>query len=369
MPPAPDPPRRVWRDWALVGALAVSALLEGLLTPHVVWRPVVIALTLGLLPTLLWRRTYPLAMVLVGFGSVIVLSIATIATDTPSAGLASMIYVVLLPYALFRWGSGRAIVLGTVTLLIAFTLGVLADDLTVGDTVGGFVFLSIPCLVGLVVRQWTDGHAADLERVRLEERQQLARDLHDTVAHHVSAMVVRAQAGRVTAASTPGSAEEALGVIEAEGSRTLAEMRAMVGALRDPDDVRLAPVRGLSDIDRLARDDADGPRVVVHVTGARPDVSAAAGAAAYRIAQEGVTNALRHARGASRVDVDVVCGPTVRVSVRDDGAAVTELRSPGFGLVGMSERAALLGGTFHAGPRPQGGWAVEADLPSGGVDR
>ena len=207
--------------------------------------------------------------------------------------------------------------------------------------------------------------------MRSQERVQLARELHDTVAHHVSAMVIRAQAGRVVAPSDPGAALDALRVIEDEGSRTLAEMRIMVGALRDREDADLAPQNGIADIERLAGSLDDEPRVQVRLTGDLDALSPAVGAATYRIAQESVTNALRHARNATRIDVQVVGEDhAVRLTVHDDGEPVhASSVAPGYGVVGMTERAALLGGTLAAGPRPDHGWVVDAVLPRAGPSR
>jgi signal transduction histidine kinase len=200
--------------------------------------------------------------------------------------------------------------------------------------------------------------------VRMREREQLARELHDTVAHHVSAMVIRAQAGRVVAETRPAAAAEALAVIEAEGSRTLAEMRVLVGALRDPaaeDPADLTPGRGIVDIAALARSD---PRVEVSLTGDLDNLGPAVGAAVFRIAQESVTNAVRHARGAERVTVAVTGEPdAIRCAVTDDGEPVLGPRAVGYGIVGMTERASLLGGSIQAGPGDRRGWVVEAVIP------
>ena len=176
---------------------------------------------------------------------------------------------------------------------------------------------------------------------------------------------IRAQAGRVVATSDPDAAIDALRVIEEEGSRTLAEMRTMVGALRDREDADLTPLNGVADIERLARTIDGEPRVHVGLTGDLDELGPAVGAATYRIAQESVTNALRHARNATRIDVQVVGDQdAVRLTVRDDGDQVhASSVNAGYGVVGMTERAALLGGTLEAGPGPDHGWVVDAVLP------
>ena len=126
---------------------------------------------------------------------------------------------------------------------------------------------------------------------------------------------------RIAARVCDGAA--ALQVIEAEGSRTLTEMRQLVAALRDGDDPELAPGRGLGDLERLARRDGGPPTVDVQVSAGLDDLGPTVGAAIYRIAQESVTNALRHARRATRVSVRVAGeGSSVRLSIEDDGEAV-----------------------------------------------
>jgi signal transduction histidine kinase len=363
---------RVWRDWALVAVLVPTAVLEGILRTDVAWRPVALGLAVALVFPLLWRRTHPLAVVAVLFGAVIVLNLATL-IDGPatSVGLYTMIYVLLVPYALLRWGSGREVMIGLSIIVVAGLLGIASDFNGFGEAAAGFVFLMFPAVLGALVRFWTTSRTREIDQVRLREREQLARELHDTVAHHVSAMVIRAQAGRVVAPSDPGAALDALRVIEDEGSRTLAEMRIMVGALRDREDADLAPQNGIADIERLAGSLDDEPRVQVRLTGDLAALSPAVGAATYRIAQESVTNALRHARNATRIDVQVDGGDhAVRLTVRDDGEPVhASSVAPGYGVVGMTERAALLGGTLAAGPRPDHGWVVDAVLPRAGPSR
>jgi signal transduction histidine kinase len=365
-PRAAAPPQRVWRDWALVAVLLLTAVLEGIFRTDVPWRPVAVLLAVALVFPLLWRRTHPLAVVVVVFGTVIVLNLVTLidGPDTP-VGLNTMIYVVLLPYALVRWGSGREVIIGLPIIVLAGVLGIATDYTNLGEAAGGFVFLMFPAVLGALVRFWTTSRAREIDQVRLHEREQLARELHDTVAHHVSAMVIRAQAGRVVATSDPQAATDALRVIEEEGSRTLAEMRTMVGALRDREDASLTPLNGVADIERLARTIDGEPRVHVGLTGDLAELGPAVGAATYRIAQESVTNALRHARNATRIDV-LLGGEqdAVRLTVRDDGDQVQASNiNAGYGVIGMTERAALLGGTLEAGPGPDHGWVVDAVLP------
>jgi signal transduction histidine kinase len=367
-PRAPQPPERVWRDWVLVALLVPTAVLEGVLRPDLVWRPVALVLAVALVFTLPWRRTHPLAMVAVAFGAVTAVSVASFWGAGEPVGLYTMIFIVLLPYALCRWGAGREAAIGLAIIVVAGVLGTAVDYTGVVEAVFGGLFLLFPAALGASVRYRASSRLREMDQVRLREREQLARELHDTVAHHISAIAIRAQAGRVVAATRPDAALDALGVIEEEASRTLAEMRGMVGVLREGgEEPDLAPQRGVADIERLARGVGGRPRVGVDLSGDLEDLGPSVGAAIYRIAQESITNAVRHARRATRVDVSVAGEEDcVRLTVRDDGDASPTGRSwAGYGLVGMAERAMLLGGTLEAGPGPDGGWTVTAVLPRG----
>jgi signal transduction histidine kinase len=369
-PRVADAPGPVRRDGVLVGLLLVAVAAEGALRADVTWRPVAVALGVVIVLCLPWRRVQPGRCVGIAFGSIVVVQLLSILLGTgASVGLTSSACVLLIAYAGARWGSGMDLVLLVSLLLLLFGLGYHRDYRTVGDAVGEAVILGLTVVIGLAVRVQATSRSRALEQVRMQERAQLARELHDTVAHHVSAMVVRAQAGRVVAASRPEAAVEALRVIEEEGSRTLTEMRLLVGALRDDGDPALAPAASVRDIESLADVRAGTAQVRISMTGDVDDVHPSVAAALFRIAQESVTNAARHATGATAIDVDVRAeGEGVRLVVRDDGAGKPQ-NGTGFGIVGMTERAALLGGTLHAGPDASGGWVVDAALPRTGVAR
>jgi signal transduction histidine kinase len=225
--------------------------------------------------------------------------------------------------------------------------------------------------LGVAIRYRRIVRIQQSERIRFQEREMLARELHDTVAHHVSAIAIQAQAGQqLTKSRDFGGAAEAPEVIEEEASRTLAEMRSMVGALRRGNGTpQVLPSRGVADIERLATaEGAPGLRIDVEHRGDLNDLRPAVQAALYRVAQESITNAQRHARQATRVHV-LVAGDTesVRLSVSDNGErGPSHPGPPGYGLVGMAERVTLLGGTLEAGPGPGNGWAVRAMIPRQG---
>lgn len=362
-------PARVWRDWALLAAGLCGVVLEAALRTDLVWRPVAVTLALWFVVLTLWRRTHPLAVAGLGFGSVILLNMATLIAAPPEpVGLGAGVIVLTLVYALHRWGSGREIVLGFGLIVATFGTSVAADDIPVGEQIGGFLFLCLPAAVGASVRFWTTAHERQVDRARSLERERIARELHDTVAHHVSAMVIRAQAGRVLAGTDPAAAVEALAGVEEEGARTLEEMRAMVAALRDSHTgTDLAPQAGVAALHRLTRSPAGHLRVDLALDGELDTLSPAVDAAVYRIVQESVTNAMRHAVEATEVVVRVTGEPQrIRVTVQDDGARAGRGRD-GYGLAGLRERAALLGGELAAGPADRG-WRVAAELPRGRAD-
>ena len=141
---------------------------------------------------------------MVAFGAIIVTDLAVLVGDADGAvGLYTMAFILLLPYSLFRWGSGREIGIGLALILVAASWASPADYTGVGDSVAGLIFLLFPAALGASVRYWTSSRLRELDQVKLREREQLARELHDTVAHHVSAIAIRAQAGRVVAATHP----------------------------------------------------------------------------------------------------------------------------------------------------------------------
>jgi signal transduction histidine kinase len=225
--------------------------------------------------------------------------------------------------------------------------------------------------VGLGLRYLDARHRALTERVRQDERLELARELHDVVAHHITGIVVQAQAAQLVVGRHPEKLDGAFAGIEAAGSDALAAMRRVVGLLRDADDAAPAtpgPER-LSEL--VERFDRDGPTVALSTPEDDPAWPPEVTSTVYRVVQESLTNISRHAPHAKSVTVSVephdVGGDrgTVTVEVVDDAAQVAgRYRGrAGYGLIGMRERVETLGGTLRAGPRPGAGWSVVATLP------
>jgi signal transduction histidine kinase len=364
-PAVADPPARVWRDWALLAVIVVAAIPEAALRTDLAWPVVSLLSCLGVGASVLWRRTQPLAMLALAFGAATVLGIAgAVAGTETTPGLYTMALVLVLPYALARWASGRDIVIGAVIMLATAAVGIVVDPGTIGEAIGGVTVLLLPAAIGAMVRYRATARTRELDDVKHREREQLARELHDTVAHHVSAIIIQAQAGQALASTQPGTAVEVLAVIEAEASRTLAEMRSIVGALRQNDSAALVPQQGIADIPRLVHSTPATITVDVELAGDLTGIEPVVDAATYRIVQESLTNAVRHATNASRVDIHVNTLPdVVRLTVVDDGRANGSPGVGGFGLIGMAERAKLLGGSLDAGRDPDGGWRITAELP------
>ena len=372
-PAVADPPARNWRDIAVVVVASVVTVLEATLRTDegwvvfpVGWRvAAVVMFFVATPPAILLRRSHPLFATVWGFASTIAFGVVAALAVGKFGGVTATAVILIVPYALYRWGSGRDGAIGAVVLVAAGVFGNLVDpSVTLSDWIGGFIVLSIPVEAGLVVRYRGSARSRMIDEAKSREREQLARELHDTVAHHVSAIAVQAQAGRAVAETDPQRAVEILAVIEDAASTTLNEMRAMVGALRAGADGDLAPRQGIDDLPRLARGAAGRLHIDVEVD---PDVGVvgpAVDAAVYRIAQESITNAVRHARRAHQVVVRVQSvGDSVRITVTDDGDGSEADGGQGYGLLGMAERTHLLGGHFEAGPVRPRGWRVSAELP------
>jgi signal transduction histidine kinase len=301
----------------------------------------------------------------------IVIDIVRVLTGSQGTLPVGVSATLVLSYSLFRWGSGQEAACGLGLILVWLPITLTAESTTVAETVAGYAFFLLAAALGAAIRFRERIRVRDIDEAKAREREQLARELHDTVAHHVSGIAIQAQAGRAVAASHPERAVEALTTIEEAATRTLTELRAIVGVLRAPQDTEFAPQPGVAEVEQLASGGQARPVVEVTLSGELEDLSPAVGAAVYRLAQESVTNARRHARHATRVTVAVAGGPdAVRLTVDDDGSSAPGSRAPaGYGLVGMRERATLLGGTFHAGPTADQGWRVEANLPRTGTPR
>jgi signal transduction histidine kinase len=222
--------------------------------------------------------------------------------------------------------------------------------------------------VGLSGRLLNARRRAAAEKVRREERLELARELHDVAAHHLTGIVVQAQAAQLVSRRHPDDkVGSSMADIEAAGSGALGAIRRVVGLLRDGGDaVYAAPgFEQLSELVRGFEGRGEGPAVHLRVPDGEPVWPSEVSSTIYRVVQESLTNIARHAPTARSVTVDIAQDhQTITVEVTDDApAAPTRYHRGGYGLVGMRERVEALGGTLRAGARGDAGWSVWATLP------
>jgi signal transduction histidine kinase len=217
-------------------------------------------------------------------------------------------------------------------------------------------------------RQDVERREAEMREAVVEERARIARELHDAVGHTVNVLVVHAGAGRVAAGQDPQRAAQALGEIESIGRAALTDIDRLLGLLREDGAAGRQPTQGLGDVPALVeRIRTTGVDVELTAPAELPRIPVATGAAAYRIVQEALTNVIKHA-GPAKVRVVIDVDGELYVSVEDDGRGAAAERTSdsgriGRGLIGMRERATLLGGELSVGPRPGGGYRVAARLP------
>jgi signal transduction histidine kinase len=314
------------------------------------------------------RRRFPVA---VGFGVQAALVVTGVFVALPVGPVTIAWFCVL--YALAVWASPRWFVVGVVFFVVTDMAPAVVRQDGVG-TVAAFTAGAVVVMV--LVRRVVgdrDRRLGLAERERelakreavIAERARIARELHDVIAHHVSMMVVQAGAERRVLDAGNESTREVLTTIERVGRGALTEMRRLVGMLRDGEDA-LAPQPGIGDLASLvAQMRSAGLEVDLKMEGESRDIPVGIDLSAYRIVQEGLTNALKHA-GHARTTVRVAYGvDSLELEIADDGdPASVELDRGGHGLVGMRERVALYGGTLDAGRRPAGGFAVRVLLPT-----
>jgi signal transduction histidine kinase len=377
---------RAGADMALAAGLALLAVLDLALSSDVEsWGgrgPLQVVLALACTLPLAWRVRYPIATVVV----VMAAGGLLVAMAAPhQAPFEVFIGSVLAAYSIgaHTAGRGRWLALG-----LMFSVGlpfmVAADHrgMAIGNSLAPIAWLMGSWAVGAIIRG-RRVRTAELELLTEElarqrdlqaqaavavERGRIARELHDVVAHNVSMMVVQAGAAERVIQGDQPEVREALSAIAETGRETIDEMRLLLGVLRRTDDtVALAPQPGLNDLEQLIRNVAcTGLNVGLRVEGTQLPVPPGVDLSAYRIVQEALTNVMKHAGPASaevtvRYDRDYI-----EVEVRDDGRVQVTAQGSGNGLIGMHERAAMLGGELRAGACKDGGFAVLARLPIAG---
>lgn len=332
------------------------------------------------------RRVAPLRSFVVVIAATLAFWVSDYATNFDAFSLLATYAVVA------HGGAGRRRVWtvaggGVVVLTFVAMLGVLVptEDLPALAVFGIAVIHLTAAVIGEVVQSRRvrlaelEGRALRAEAERellarqavLDERSRIARDLHDVVAHGMSVMVVQAGAAERLVATCPDRAAESLRTIQQTGREALAEMRRLLGVLRDEHDraAALTPQPGLDDLGPVVQRCNDaGVTTRLEVRGERPAPRAVGPEmAGYRVVQEALTNVIKHAGRPVQALVKITWSPDhLRLEVDDDGDGSTHRqveRSTGHGLVGMRERVELYGGTLHTGPRPGGGFRVSAVIP------
>ena len=380
--------RRLTRalDIAMVGALALGSLAEIWLREDPAatgWggsRAAATALALAASLPLLWRRRHPFATlaVLAAASAVIVAAVAP--DQAPFEPFVSLV----VAFHAVGAHAGRATLSAEVGAFVAactlVSIPVLAVQPENGwDIAPALTWFTAAWLVGRFQRRWRE-RAAELERLTEEltaeralrvqeavheERARIARELHDVVAHNVSVMTVQATAAGRVLEDDPAAARGALAAIESVGRSTVDEMRQLLGVLRAPDDeLALAPQPSLAGLGELVANVREaGLPVELVVEGDPVQLPPGVDLSAYRIVQEALTNALKHA-GPARARVTVsYTDDGVALEIVDDGLGESGRTGSGHGLVGMRERVAVFGGKLEAGARREGGWALRARFP------
>ena len=327
---------------------------------------------------LLWRRSQPLVVLGVTLGAV-TLSLPLGYPDV--IGIAMLIAL----YSVGRYLTDNQLsyiaVGGAIAVVV---IGDLIDGAPVSDLAFALLVLSGVLYIGRRARirgdylrllqeraqQREREQAAAAHRAVAEERTRIARELHDVVAHRVTLMTVQAGAAKTVAADDPEAALQAMEAVELAGRQALGELRYLLGVLRpEAEGDGLGPQPGLRDVPHLVEQITEaGLDVSLTMTDVAAELPTRVDLSAYRIVQEALTNVLKHAGPGARVQVRLSRdNHEVALEVLDNGRGGTTLPGSGHGIVGMRERAHLLGGSLEAGPRPDGGFRVVAHLPIGDV--
>lgn len=321
---------------------------------------------------LFWRRRWSPAVL----GVALAMTVAWTAFDY----LGNPVFHILVSlYAVGRYFPDGRISLSALVVALAVVASIqVADGDPISEVVTALVLTALPWYVGRRIRirrsvareraEYLDWkRATEAQRVIDDARAGIARELHDVVAHNVSVMTVQASVARLVVADDPERAQEAMGAVEGAGRRALDELRHLLGVLRpETASGELGPQPALNQVSELVDQLRQTGMSISLAADVRSELDVRVDLFAYRIVQEALTNVLKHGgvEAAAQVRVEESDG-YLDVEVTDTGAATSALPGSGHGIIGMQERALLLGGTFEAGPRLDGGFRVLARLPIG----
>lgn len=378
--------------WLVLGFVEFAIAIAILVLPLTMGRES----TSDLAPLLLWsglmaaslivRRAWPLISIFITAAGTAGLLLTT------GQALPAVVIVLPIMYSAARYGGARASVaawlLGLATAVAAPLIWMDAFPRNLQFLIATLLtLLCLACvLCAWLIGRMVDMHArtSDMGRVLAEQafrhraltsqqetqlvedraRSEVARELHDVVAHSLSIIVVQAEGAKALFAKRPEAAQNALDVIATTGRTSINEMRRIVGLLRGETDATFGPTPSLAQIPEMVA--AAGDRIILDVPEELPAVPESIGLAAFRVVQESVTNFLKHAGPKATAKARVDVSPTeITILVTDDGLGSQAVQSPhpGAGLKGMEERVHAMGGTLSAGPRSGGGYQVKAVIP------
>jgi signal transduction histidine kinase len=361
-----------WADVLLPLGLAILAVLEmaGVHPDGWQWAAGVEVLMAALL---IWRRHA--ALVVAPAACVILVQLPWIGPQLDEVSV-PILYLVVSGYSLARWVAGYRGLVGVAVILSALFVTYATVDPRAhgpGDVVFVLTLLVPPYVLGTIVRRLDErtrqlraAEAVVRREAARDERDRIARELHDVIAHSVSAMVVQTAAAQDLIRSDPDRAEQVLADVAATGRQALSETGRLLHVVRDSDDeLGLAPAPGLADVPALVeRFRADGLEVdlALDLSDPAPAIPSGVDISAYRIVQEALTNALRYAPDrAARIRLSAT---PERVAIAASNASAGRTGSgSGLGLLGMAERVSVLGGTLTHGTDPAGRFRLDATLP------
>lgn len=324
---------------------------------------------------LYWRRSWSPAVL----GVALAMTVGWTALGYPGN---PVFHILVSLYAIGRYVRAQTIGLAAITIALGVVVvGQVSDDEPLAVMLAALIVTTLPWYVGRRVRirgdlaaaareraeylEWK--RASDAQRAIADARAGIARELHDVVAHNVSVMTVQAGVARLVVTDDPERAQEAMVAVEEAGRRALDELRHLLGVLRpETASGELGPQPGSNQVHKLVDQLRQTGMSISLVMDIPTELPVRVDLFAYRIVQEALTNVLKHAGvdATAHVRLEETDGH-LDIEVADTGTGSTTLPGSGQGIVGMRERAILLGGTFQAGPRPEGGFRVLAKLPIG----
>jgi signal transduction histidine kinase len=362
------PPRPPAADIAVAAAAATALIVDGINRGHGAVPVAGCVMAILACAPLAWRRSAPLAVLCAVFCGVLACLPLLHPYDT------AVFVVMIALYTVAEQGERRrSLVVGAASAVLLVGVVVLVDhrEGVTGEAALRLVLALGALVVGDTVRARRDLAAsarreqeAESRRRAEAERLMIARELHDTVAHALVAINVRA--GVATVLADTEAMPDALTEIQHVSSEALSGLRATLGLLRSPDDdAPTGPDHDLANVTQLIeRTTAAGIQTQADVDLRAGTVPSPIGQAGYRIVQESLTNVMRHSQARNARVIVRLTSAGLDIEITDDGRATEPApRTPGHGLQGMSERAVALGGTLSAGPRRGGGWRVSAHLP------